>query len=257
MKRSNIFIGLLFGLLIISTTPVHAITLHATDDTDINLNTPNQNNGGTATIFVRNVGTGGVRHGLVRVDLGVLPSGITGAEIAKATLRLWVKDLDNEGSIDFHVVLNSWNEAAVTAATGPGISAAFATIAISNAQKEKFVTVDVTDLVQDWVDGLTANNGIAILPNAVNDIRLTLDSKENGATSHPMEIEVALIGPEGPQGPQGPQGITGAQGLQGNIGPIGPTGATGATGSHRTSRPSRTARSDRCYRCARPTGSSR
>jgi hypothetical protein len=233
MKR-QIIISVIIGILLLWTVGGHSQTLHATDDSDVNINSPTQNNGANAAVFVRNVGSGGVRHGFARFDLSTLPAGVTGAEIAKATLRLWISDLQNEGSIDLHVVQGPWNEATITANNDPALGAAFATRAIANADESKFVTVDVTTLVRDWVDGLVANNGIAILPSAADNIRLTLDSKENTGTSHPMEIEVALFGgpqgPEGPQGAIGPQGATGPQGAQGPQGPQGGTGAQGPQG---------------------------
>lgn len=229
-------------LLLFMAVPGHALTLHATDDTDINLNNPSQNNGDKPSIFVRNVGVGGVRYGFAKFSLGALP---TGAVISKATLRLWVSALGNAGSIDLHLVTGPWNESVLTATAAPLLSASFATLPVAAGDVGKYVTVDITSQVQGWAAAPANNFGLALLPTAANNIRLELDSKENIGTSHPMEIEVAVEGPTGPAGatgpagpagptgstgPTGPQGVPGVPGATGPVGPQGPMGPTGATG---------------------------
>ena len=62
-----------FGFLVFLGSNVgHALTLHATDDTFINLSKPNQKNGTDKGIEIRNTG-GGERQGFVKFDLGALP----------------------------------------------------------------------------------------------------------------------------------------------------------------------------------------
>ena len=164
-------------------------TLTVTDDTDINLNQVNQNRGNRGNVFIRN--TGGVRHTFVRFDLSSLPSGIL---IDQARLRLWVSTVNNPGFIDFHMVLGDWDEDNLTASITPPIDVSFETVEIFNEDQNNYVSVDITDQVQNWLNGI-ANYGIAILPNNVApdpNVRLILDSKENPGTSHPMEIEVVL-----------------------------------------------------------------
>jgi len=228
-------------LLVLWRAPGHALTLHVTDDTNINLNTPGQNNGDTQGVFVRNVGAGGVRHGFVRFDLTPLPPGVV---ITQATLRLWVSDLPNAGAIDLHLVTGAWDEASLTANTAPAVEEFwFASRPIAAGDKGSYVMVDVTSQVQGWVADPATNFGLAILPSPLDDIRLDLDSKENTGTSHPMEIEVAFEGPAGPTGaaglpgpigapgppgPQGPQGAIGPTGAQGQMGPQGPSGMLGS-----------------------------
>jgi hypothetical protein len=48
-------------------------------------------------------------------------------------------------------------------------------------------------------------------------VDVLIDAKENAATSHPMELEVAVtsVGPQGPPGVQGPPGNQGPPGDQG------------------------------------------
>jgi len=251
MRGAISTLSLAFLFLFLWGAPGYALTLHVTDDTNINLNNPGQNNGGAQDVLVRNVGAGGVRHAFARFDLTPLPPG---AVISKATLRLWVSNFQNPGSIDLHLVTGAWDEASLTAATVPSFDPSFATVPISGGDEGSYVTVDVTGIVQGWAAAPATNFGLAILPNALDNIRLELDSKENTGTGHPLEIEVAFEGPAGatgatgaqgphgdagpagpigptgamgPVGPTGPAGATGAQGPQGNVGPTGPTGPAG------------------------------
>ena len=210
--------------------PAQAITLHVTDDTNINLNKQNQNNGTNAQVFVRNVGSGGERQAFVKFDLSPLPAG---SIVERATLRLFPNTIQNTGDVTLHEVLADWTEGTLTAGTAPALGPLFTTGSITGIKKD-YVDIELpVGVVQGWFDTPASNFGIALLPDGTNDIRVQLDSKENGATSHPMELEVVLegpVGPEGPTGPQGPEGPTGLtgpqgpQGIQGPTGPIGPPG---------------------------------
>ena len=234
MSRMISIICLAVMLVFLWRAPGHALTLHVTDDTNINLNNLGQNNGDSQIVLVRNVGGGGVRHAFAKFDLTPLPPGVV---ISRATLRLWVSDLPNAGSIDLHLVTGTWDEGSLTAATAPAFAATpFATQPIAAGDEKSYLTVDVTTVVQGWATAPASNFGLAVLPNALDNIRLELDSKENTGTSHPMEIEVTFDGPAGPTGavgstgPTGPAGVAGPTGPTGTQGIQGPTGATGATG---------------------------
>jgi len=106
-----------------------------------------------------------------------------------------------------------------------------------------FLTLDVTQLVKDWVSGVSPNYGVQISPAVGNPTTsIALDSKESLTTSHPafLDVTITSVGPAGPTGPQGavgptgptgPQGLTGLTGLTGPTGPAGPTGPTGPQGT--------------------------
>ena len=208
--------------------PAQAITLHATDDTNINLNQPNQNNGANAQVFVRNVGSGGERQAFVKFDLSPLPAEST---VDKAVIRLFPNNIQNTGDLTLHEVLADWDEASITAGTVPPVGAVLQSVAITTDKKD-YVVIDMpVSLVQSWVDNSAVNFGLALLPDPTNDIRVQFDSKENGATSHPMELEVGLVGLAGPEGPPGPTGAQGPAGPIGSQGPEGPQGSTGVQGS--------------------------
>ncbi len=85
MNRCSLFIGLTLFWLLSWTSTALAVTVHISDDTDVNLAQTSHNYGATETIIVRNVGTGGDRHGFVQFDFSALPADV---EISQATLRL-------------------------------------------------------------------------------------------------------------------------------------------------------------------------
>ena len=197
--------------------------------------------GDLPTIAVQNHGPGRDSQAFVRFDLSSLPDGAT---IDKAVLRLWVSDVDHGGTVEVAPALAPWKEKALTAANAPDVGPPVASFGVSRADERHFVSVDVTVLVRDWVNGVQANNGMALIGSHDSPVSVEFDSKENVLTSHAPEVEVALAkeGPQGPQGdagpagpkgdqgdpgPQGSQGLTGLQGLQGIQGPPGATGPTG------------------------------
>lgn len=230
----------LFVVLFFWTASAQAHTLNITDDTFSNSNQGNRVNGAQRTVFVRD--TNGTRQGFAQFDLATLPLGITSADVDKATLRLFVDDVPSGGNMDIHLVTSSWDEETLTSNNSPTTDATpFANdVAFVTGTMEDFVTVDITTQLKDWIDNPATNFGIALLPDGVS---VRFNSKENTGTSQPMELQVALIGPEGqqgiqgiqgavgPTGSQGPQGDQGIQGIQGVAGPTGATGATGLTGA--------------------------
>ena len=224
--RSLIALGVLAAMAVLGAGVVVAGTVHVADDTFIRLGS-GINFGSSADLFVRNVGPGGVRHAFVRFDLSTLPPALP-VPVSHAILIFYVDSVSNDGSIELHVVSGSWDKGTLIAATAPAIAAApFATLPLTSSDNDHFVSVDITDQVNDWLLGTTPNNGIALLPSAAANISAELDSKENTGTSHPPELEIAFFGPQGPIGPDGPQGpigLTGPAGATGAIGPAGPAG---------------------------------
>jgi len=234
MKRAIMTKYILAGVLwTLCTGPGYADTIHVASDTNINLATPTQINGTATTLLIRSPGSGGERHSFLHFDLGTLPSGVS---VGQATLRLWISVVNDAGPIDVYPVLGPWDEATLSASGAPPLDLIRGSFDIAMSDQSRFVTVDITDLVQGWYDGSVANFGIALLPTTSDPVRVTLDSKESTGTSHAPELEVTLTGPEGPAGPQGPAGSTGPQGLQGPTGidgapgPVGPPGVQGPQG---------------------------
>ena len=189
MRASVLFASLAGAAVLATSAPsVHADTLHATDDTYVKISAATLNAGNKTKLFLRDVGD--ERHVYAKFDLATLPAGISGTDIDSATLRVYLSKVSTAGSIDLHVISAPWDESTVTAGDALALAPSFATVPVTDGDALSYLTIDVTTQLRDWVDGLVTNNGIALLPSG---IKVEIDSKENKATGHPMEIEVALV----------------------------------------------------------------
>jgi hypothetical protein len=163
----------------------------------------------------------------LQFNLAPLPTGVT---VSKATLRLYVDAVTTAGSFDVYQITGTWAESTMTERTEPGLGASATgshPIALTTASLNQFVVIDITPLVQEWVEGTEPNDGVALALTGTTG-NFSFDSKEATNTSHEPELEIVLTGPTGPQGPAG---TTGPIGPAGATGPAGPQGATGAAGS--------------------------
>ena len=235
-------------LVILKRQLTHAISLStlllvpmgswATDansiaDTSVNSGFPLANWGAAVAIKI-----GAGNTGLIQFGLSSLPT-LTAPQIKKATMSFYVNTVSVAGSVDVSQVTSAWTETGVTYGTRPSFLSALAT-GVPIATAKQWVTVDVTQLVQDWVTGVAPNFGIQISAAAgAPSTSLALDSKENVNTSHPafLDVVVQSVGPAGPTGAAGTTGTNGAAGATGPTGPSGlagsngPAGATGPTGA--------------------------
>lgn len=165
----------------------------------------------------------------LRFSLDTLPAGVS---VNKATLRLYVNSVGAAGSFDVYAVNNAWEETTLTANSAPGLGGSASgvhPVALDGMSKGQFILIDVTPLVQAWVNGDEANDGLALALTSGSG-SFTFDSKESTTTSHQPELEIALNGPAGPEGPQGAQGVAGPAGPEGPAGPAGVPGPTGPQG---------------------------
>jgi hypothetical protein len=160
-------------------------------------------------------------HAFLKFDLSALPAGITAGQVSKATLTLWVYRVTTAGSFDVAQVTGAWDENSLTWNNEPPVSAPLAQpVAIATANS--YVRVDVTGIVQNWLNG-SANQGVRLTVNsATPSASVFFDSKESTSTSHAAYIDIVLSGPAGATGPQGPQGLAGPTGATGPQGPAGP-----------------------------------
>jgi TGF-beta propeptide len=161
---------------------------------------------------------GSESRGFLRFDLSSLPGGAT---IDKAVLRLWTGDVEHSGTVDVLPVLEAWEERTLTPENTPMVGSSVASFGVEKADQQHFVSVDVTALVRDWLSGVQANYGLALVGSGLAPLDVTFDSKENELTSHAAEVELVLgsvAGTEGPQGPVGPTGPTGPPGPSALVG---------------------------------------
>jgi len=160
-----------------------------------------------------------------------LPPGVSAANVSKATLKLFVSTgVAPTGTIDLYPVTGDWSEATLNPASPPAISSTPFATGIPVGKSNSFLVVDVTQLVQEWLNGPAKggmeNHGIALVASTSTSY-VVFDSKEGIVTSHEPRLEIALAssGPQGPAGPQGPQGLAGPQGATGSSGSPGAPGA--------------------------------
>src|SRR5713226_1524522 len=207
-----------------------------TDDSYTASNRPRSTNGEAAGLMVGSnphEDQSGVRRAYIRFGLSELPNGTTGKQISKASLVLFANGHMTPGKIDVFRVTSGWNEETLDFFNAPSVPLKPEVAGFQVGEPNSFVMIDVTPLVQAWVDGTLANHGLALVPSSGSSIDVTFDSKENTGTSHPARLEIMLAsqgGGQGPIGPMGPMGPTGARGPQGPNGPAGANGATGPAG---------------------------
>jgi hypothetical protein len=215
-------------------TPAAAVLARLSDDAHTSASAQTANFGSAPALLVQGPGPAAARAYL-RFDLTTLPSGTRGTDVARAVLRLWVAKVTRGGMFDVHSVRGGWSEEALTAANAPGRGRdELIGIPVSPRDRNGFVVVDLTELVQEWLDRTLENNGLVLMPNAAG-VAVEFDSKENATTSHEPELEITLkgsgaAGPPGPTGPSGPPGPAGARGPAGPPGPVGPAGPPGRPG---------------------------
>src|SRR5262249_51557937 len=104
---------------------------------------------------------GSTQKAFVKFTLSGLSSGGVGSDMAKATLTLWENVVATPGSVDIDRVTSAWTETGITANSAPtlgAVEAASVPVTTGNA----CVTADVTTLVQAWIDGVIADNGMAV-----------------------------------------------------------------------------------------------
>jgi hypothetical protein len=225
--------GLLLALLL---WPASALAIQAVPSDDTYLD-GSSNKGNEETL---RVGDGGKHRAFIKFDLSGLPSGLSAVNIEKATLRLFVSQVNSSGQFDVHEVTGNWDEVSANPSAAI-VGDSHATVTIYAGDRGQYILIPLTNLVRDWVEGIIPNHGIALVRKGSSSINVHFDAKESDDFGRDARLEIVLVsaGPQGPigltgaagpQGPQGAMGPQGPQGPQGEMGPQGPIGITGATG---------------------------
>jgi hypothetical protein len=232
MHRVNLLLPSTLVLAILLLMPTSAAGQSAlTDDADTKGSGSNLNLAPGSNVYLR-----------FRLT-STLPNNTAGSNVAKATIKLYIEAVKAPGTVDVYLVSSNWSEQTIATAPPSLGGIVQAAVPIQAEQLEKFIVIDITSAVQQWLGtdesgtGGVPNFGVALV--ARDGVNITVDSKENSQTSHEPQLNIQLNkagqqGPPGPQGEPGPQGPTGPQGPKGDpgaIGPQGPKGDTGATGA--------------------------
>jgi len=177
-----------FCLIVLLAVRTVAQQATLTDDAQTSAAAANQNFGNNASVRV----SGPNIRGFFKFKLTPnLTPGTTGSRVGKATLKLFVAGVNTPGTFDVFRVNGAWDEATVTGNTAPPIGNMEGAITVDDTLVTKWITLDVTQLVKDWLDGVLPNEGIVLIANGgVGNV--IFNSKENQATSHEARLEVVL-----------------------------------------------------------------
>lgn len=181
MKR-RLFITMMLLAVSALTSTAQAVSLNSAGDSfgyeflpALNLNSPPFGAWLPAgdTIPTPPALTGHDQKSAIKFDLSGL--GLTGSQVASATLDLWVVDTANTGFgaspsagspvlVDLHALTGPWDPTTLTWSNFPAAGAQYSSLSINGINQ--LVSFDVTSLVQDWLDGALANNGLVLSGNA-------------------------------------------------------------------------------------------
>ena len=212
---------------------------------------PNASNYGSGMDLRVFKGNGRIGRTFLKFSLATLPPGTLASDVSHARMRVWVNTNSTiAGTITLSPVTTAWDEYTLKDnTTGSLTFGAPKLLDLGITSVSSFVSIDVTDWVKAWLNGILPNEGIAIEPGATTStLNLAFDSKESNQTSHEPRLEISLsrIGPAGPQGPPGVAGAAGAPGVSGppgatgSAGPMGPAGSSGPAGPQGVAGPSGT-----------------
>jgi hypothetical protein len=129
----------------------------------------------------------------IQFNLASIP---TTASISQATLKLYVNAVTKAGSFNVDYVNDAWAEGTIDASNAPALGTTIVSnVALTTADKNQYILINVTAAVQAWLSGSETNNGIALVANGT--FNATFDSKESTTTSHPAELDIAFAGGDG------------------------------------------------------------
>jgi len=178
---------LFLALCLLLMKPLLGAQLVPSVDTFVSASNPTLNYG-TSPILVVQPGT--VVY--MKFDLSSLP---VGASVQLATLRLYVDALVTPGIFDVFPVLGPWSEDKLTYSSnlpGLGPSATGRTIPVTTFSLNNYVLADITSLVQDWLSGKLANNGLALKLTSTGGT-FSFDAREALLTGNAPQLDIKLV----------------------------------------------------------------
>jgi sulfatase modifying factor 1 len=194
MKRHALFLALLcLSALFITAGSLDALTIPASEDSY----TAPRNTLSYSTNNANNLVVDATRKSYLYFDLSDIPAD---AVVRWAKLRLFLPTVRTAGAgLSVHLVTGTWNESSRIADVPSIVSGSLGMIAPSKMASRRFVTVDVKDTVQKWINGGTLNEGFAIQPivkAGIPTASVMLTSKEGPVFGLPAELDIEFQ-PEG------------------------------------------------------------
>jgi hypothetical protein len=176
-------------MLVLFMAAVTYAQITPSDDAYVNSALPTTNYGAAVTLNLSSPAD----TAFIRFDLTAVPASYTGASIAKATLKLYVNSVTTAGSFNVDYVTGTWVEKTITNNLQPTIGTTIvAGVPLTTASKGKYVEVDITPAMVEWLNNAQPNDGIALVANS--PLVATFDSKENTAASHAPEVDIVFAG---------------------------------------------------------------
>lgn len=165
-----------------------SVTLYAVTDATTTQSAPNQNFGSDPTLGVARTGVVGVVsiYAYLRFDLSSLPAAST---IHSAQLQLYLVQWTDKGpyTVNAHAVTQSWDEGTIRWNNQPPQGALVDAPALTMSAGYK--SWNVRTLVQDWLGGVQANHGVALLPAAGQSFQMVFHSREASANRPRLVID--------------------------------------------------------------------
>ena len=175
----------LLSLILLAWASAHA-QLTPSQDSYTSSTDPTTNYGSNVLLYV----DGAKETSYIQFNLASIPSG---ASVSQATLKLYVNAVTTTGSFNVDYVNGSWSEGTITYNLAPALGTTLASnVAITTADKNQYILINITPALQAWLNGSQANDGIALVANGTFDA--SFDSKESKTTSHPPELDVVFAG---------------------------------------------------------------
>jgi len=155
--------------------------LTTTLDTYIDQRSANRSYGTTSTLPLTSRSRQ-VKQGLIKFDTSRIPKGDT---VTKAKLWFYVSGKGKSGSaVSVFEALGTWSKTTTWSRKPPMDSKSRGAVSISKSGD--YVGIDVTGLVQDWVDGDVSNNGIYLVAKSGD---VTLNSADNKKYKPVLTVE--------------------------------------------------------------------
>jgi hypothetical protein len=164
------------------------------DDTYINSNQP-LNNYGTDNTFDVRPDNGADRRGLLKFDLSSIPAN---SIVTSATLYLYSQDSKTGQTTYIYRVTSNWSESTATWLTwsllGGDFDSGTSHFTFIPAQNNCMLTMDITNLVQAWVNGTYNNYGLMLYSTGPNH-NIPYSSKEDGTASRLPKLNIVYTLP--------------------------------------------------------------
>ena len=115
--------------------------------------------GSDPNLLISNTNTGFLQFSLT----SALPTDLLTTDINKATLKFFVSKVNAAGSLTIRQVQGPWTEASIPkAGVSPVLSLLKKVVKINKSYQGRWVQIDVTNIVKEWVVTPASNRGVAL-----------------------------------------------------------------------------------------------